>query len=84
VVYEETLELQRELDHRSAGGIEVALLWSRRTNRLWVAVDDGLCDRSFTFDVDGSNALDAFHHPYAYAAQAGVAGAEPPCLSPTA
>jgi len=27
-----------ELDHRSADGIEVSLLWSRNTNRLLVAV----------------------------------------------
>jgi hypothetical protein len=55
-----------ELDYRAAGGIEVALLWSRLTNRLWVAVTDQRTGDSFELDVDAGNALDVFHHPYAY------------------
>ena len=27
---------------------------------------------SFEFEVEGANALDVFHHPYAYAASPGV------------
>jgi hypothetical protein len=56
-----------ELDHRVADGIEVALLWSRLTNRLWVAVTDRRTGDSFELDVDAGNALDVFQHPFAYA-----------------
>jgi hypothetical protein len=56
-----------ELDRRSAHGIDVRLLWSPRTNRVLVAVDDELRGASFELEVDGARALDAFHHPYAYA-----------------
>jgi hypothetical protein len=56
----------RELDRRSTNGIEVALLWSPRTNRVWVAVEDAKTDESFELDVDPARALEAFHHPYAY------------------
>jgi len=57
----------RELDHRSSNGIEVTLLWSPQTNRVWISVADDRRDDAFELDVDPSDALDAFHHPYAYA-----------------
>jgi hypothetical protein len=56
-----------ELDYRAGDGIEVALLWSKLTNRLWVAVTDRRTGESFELDVDAGNALDVFQHPYAYA-----------------
>ena len=63
----------RELDHRSSNdGIDVTLLWNPRTNQLFVSVADDLHDESFTLDVDAAEALDAFHHPYAYAGRASV------------
>jgi hypothetical protein len=57
-----------ELDHRSADGIEVSLLWSRLTNRLMVAVTDSRSGESFDVDAAAENALDVFRHPFAYAA----------------
>jgi hypothetical protein len=57
-----------ELDHRSADGIEVSLLWSRLTNRLMVAVADSRSGESFELDAPAENALDVFRHPFAYAA----------------
>jgi hypothetical protein len=66
-----------ELDYRAADGIEVALLWSKRTNRLWVAVSDTHTAESFELDVSPDLALDAFHHPYAYAVRHGVGYTEP-------
>jgi hypothetical protein len=57
----------RELDHRSNDGIEVTLLWSPQTNRVWISVADDRRGDWFEQDVDPSDALDAFHHPYAYA-----------------
>jgi len=56
----------QELDRRTNHGIDVALLWSSRTNEICVAVDDERGD-SFRLEVDPAHALDAFHHPYAYA-----------------
>jgi hypothetical protein len=58
----------RELNHRVNDGIEVRLLWNSDTNAVSVAVAETRCDVSFAFAVTGADALDAFHHPYAYAA----------------
>ena len=57
----------RELDSRSVDGIEVTLLWSKPTNALTVAVNDTRTGDAFTLRADAANALDVFHHPYAYA-----------------
>jgi hypothetical protein len=59
---------RRELAHRSSDGIEVTLSWCQHTNRVVVTVLDSHSDDGLEFDVDGSAALDAFNHPYAYAA----------------
>ena len=59
---------RQELAHRISDGIEVTLFWSKATNRVTIAVLDSHCDEGLEFDVDGSAALDAFNHPYAYAA----------------
>jgi hypothetical protein len=56
-----------ELAHRSSNGIEVALLWSSTTNRLFVAVADESTGDHFTVDAPNDKALDVFNHPYAYA-----------------
>jgi hypothetical protein len=61
----------RELSRRTGDGIDVALMWNVRTNRVFVeVVDEGTSD-SFRIRVDPSVALDAFYHPYAY--QSGAA-----------
>jgi hypothetical protein len=57
----------RELDRRFNDGFDVRLLWNPRTNRVFVAIEDQRDGNSFEFRVDGSNALEAFHHPFAYA-----------------
>ena len=56
-----------ELAHRNSDGIEVALLWSPTTNRLFVAVADGRTGDQFTIDAPQDRALDVFNHPFAYA-----------------
>jgi len=56
-----------ELAHRNSDGIEVALLWSPTTNRLFVAVADGRTGDHFTIDAPRDRALDVFNHPFAYA-----------------
>ena len=57
-----------ELDHRSADGIEISLLWSRLTNQLMVAVADSRSGESFEVPAPAKKALDVFRHPFAYAA----------------
>ena len=61
-----------ELDHRSNDGLEVTLLWEAETNRVAVNVFDAKSGDDFTIEVGPTEALDAFHHPYAYAATRGV------------
>jgi hypothetical protein len=60
-----------ELDHRVSDGIQVSLLWSADTDRVFVDVADARTGEQFTLEVaDRSRALDAFHHPYAYRPEA--------------
>jgi hypothetical protein len=58
---------RRELDHRYTNGIDVTLSWSPTDDRLYVTVLDDAGD-DFELLVDAREALDAFEHPYAYAA----------------
>jgi hypothetical protein len=58
----------RELDHRASDGIDVKLLWSVRTDRVWIDVRDSRGGHSFELEIEPRNALEAFRHPYAYAA----------------
>lgn len=57
----------RELDHRNNDGIDVRLLWSPSSGRVWIDVRDDRGGSSFELDVDPADALVAFHHPYTYA-----------------
>ena len=60
----------RELDHRSADGIDVRLLWDPRTNHVSIAVTDERSGSVLAFPVESAEALTAFNHPYAYAIHA--------------
>jgi hypothetical protein len=70
---ETTRDEVKELARRESGGVEVALLWDRRGNRLTVKVVDTGSGDWFELPVESDHALDAFRHPYAYAARSGVA-----------
>jgi hypothetical protein len=59
---------RRELAHRVSSGIEVFLFWNTPANRVTVEVFGARFDEGFELEVDGGDALDAFNHPYAYAA----------------
>jgi hypothetical protein len=59
---------RRELAQRTSDGIEVMLLWTKSTNAITIAVIDTHSAEELEFEVDGASALDAFNHPYAYAA----------------
>jgi hypothetical protein len=64
--------LTRELLVREADGIEVSLVWRRDADTLAVVVNDGRLGSSFEVAAPRDRALDAFHHPFAYAAAQGV------------
>ena len=66
-----------ELARRHASGITVRLLWSRETNVRTVSVVDPH-GRSFDLVLSPDDrALDAFYHPYAYAAMRGLTPEQP-------
>jgi hypothetical protein len=58
----------RELAARESDGINVLLLWNPRENALTVEVEDARIGDGFQLAVAPERALDAFYHPYAYAA----------------
>lgn len=57
----------RELAQREQDGLEITLFWDARSNEVSVEVVDQRDESSFRLPVAGHCALDAFHHPYAYA-----------------
>jgi hypothetical protein len=57
----------KELAYRKHNGLEVTLLWDRRSNQVSVEVVDELDESGFRLPIAGHLALDAFRHPYAYA-----------------
>jgi hypothetical protein len=61
----------RELAERSSSGTQVRLLWRHGTRQLWVVVREP-DDRMLAIPVQPEQALDAFHHPYAYAGSHGL------------
>ena len=61
-----------EIHRRASAGLEVSLLWSRSASKLVVSVADTLTGESFELPVEREEALEAFNHPFAYAAGHGV------------
>ena len=59
----------RELAQRMNGMVEVRLLWYPELDRVELAVHDAATDVSFELEVAPADAIDAFYHPYAYAAR---------------
>jgi len=57
----------RELAQREQDGLEITLFWDARSNDVSLEVVDQRDESSFLLPVAGHCALDAFHHPYAYA-----------------
>lgn len=72
-----TRDSRRELANRASDGIEVSLFWRTATNQVTIEVFDTRLNAGFEVAVDGGAALDAFHHPYAYAAAHRLVGAIP-------
>ena len=70
----QTTSDRRELAYRTNVGIEVTLFWTKSTNWITVEVLDWRSGERLEFDVDREVALDAFKHPYLYAAKRMLAG----------
>jgi hypothetical protein len=58
----------RELAARESDGIHVLLLWHPGDDALIVSVEDARIGDGFRVEVAADRALDAFYHPFAYAA----------------
>jgi hypothetical protein len=69
-----TIAKNAELAHRTSDGIHVCLFWNQLSSRVTVRVFDERTNDGFEFEfeVDGREALDAFNHPFAYAARSGL------------
>jgi hypothetical protein len=61
-------KITRELAQRLSGRVEVLLLWQPEADRVELSVHDLATDAGFHLEVAPANAMDAFYHPYAYAA----------------
>jgi hypothetical protein len=61
-----------ELDHRESGPFEVTLFWHRDLEVVSLTIRDNRSARSLELPVVHDRALQAFKHPFAYAASAGV------------
>jgi hypothetical protein len=61
---------RKELARRASNGIEVSLFWNSVSDRVTIEVADERTEEWFEFDVDAADALEAFNHPFAYAAKA--------------
>jgi hypothetical protein len=59
----------RELAQRLSGTVEVLLLWHPEIDRVELSVSDVTTGEGFHIAVEPGTAMDAFHHPYAYAAR---------------
>ena len=67
-----------ELAARESNGVAVVLSWSRPTNLLTVTVADSQTGERLAIVLrDDESPLDAFYHPYAYAAVRGFEGTSP-------
>jgi len=64
--------MEKELAQREDDGIAVTLLWHTVTGRLTVTLRDRRTGEALDLDAEARNAMDVFHHPYAYAAARGL------------
>jgi hypothetical protein len=58
----------RELAERTSTGTLMRLLWLQGTRELWVEIHEPELDVPVVIAADPERALEAFYHPYAYAA----------------
>jgi hypothetical protein len=68
----------KELASRSCGPTRISLLWSRRTHRAGVVVQDDATGEIVELDVrERENALDVYEHALAYLPRRGHPGRPP-------
>jgi len=68
----------KELATRRDGLTRISLLWSRRTHRAAVVVEDDETGETLQLDVrERENALDVYEHALAYAPRRGHPGRPP-------
>jgi hypothetical protein len=58
---------ERELARREGDGSAVSLRWNPETGDVFVLVEDIGLGESFVVRAEPEQALQVFHHPYAYA-----------------
>ena len=63
--------MKRELAQRLSGSDEIRLVWLSQCKRVEVSIRDVSTGVGFQLEVPPGRALDAFHHPYVYAASLG-------------
>ena len=61
----------RELAERTSNGRRTRLYWLQGTRQLWVEVYDPELDETVVILAEPERALEAFHHPYAFATDSG-------------
>jgi hypothetical protein len=59
-----------DLADRQSNDLDVVLLWSKGSGRLWVNVTHRSSGRTSRIGATPANALDVFRHPFAYSAVA--------------
>ncbi len=64
----EAPRMTKELAYRQNDGIDVTLLWHSDDDSVVLSIHDAKSDYAFEVGVPRENALDAFYHPFAYAA----------------
>ena len=65
----ELTETTRELAHRLTGSIDVLLLWKPESGAVELRVRDLVSADGFEIRVPPAHAMNAFLHPFAYAAR---------------
>lgn len=61
----------RELAQRQSGADEVLLLWHPESDRVELSVRNLATGASCEIEIAPADAIDAFYHPFAYAARSG-------------
>ena len=59
-----------DLADRHSDDLDIVLFWARRSDRLWVRVTHRRSGRTARIHATTANALDVFHHPFAYVPKA--------------
>jgi hypothetical protein len=67
--YTDSISPSVELADRHSNDLDVVLMWGQRSGQLWVLVTHRRSGRTSRINATATNALDVFHHPFAYAGE---------------